>query len=1203
MSNLLKKRNKDDPTTHDFEPIKNPYIVGNPIKSTEMFFGRKDELKKIQDWIVNDGPHVVLLVAGRRSGKTSILWQIRGGRLHQSGEAVLCDFHKMVPKIKQDEDFPFEVGKAILENPKFKPFEADFLREDNTSWTVRLEQLVRNCLNQIKPRKLIILCDEVEAIEALFKSTELSANALLWVKEALNLPVHFVMTSTREFEGSTIRTVLSPATQICPIYELSLLDAVALIQNPVEEDLTYQDEVPDLIYRLSGGHPFYVQYICHTLVNHINAELRRNHVTAKDLDGVIDFIVRNPAGHIQETWKSLSNPSSYAPKYARETLAALANTIKRSKEYVGASKIFKTVRKKKFNIDEPALHKTLAWFVQNTRLLEKQAENYRFRSDLLRYWISYEFQSGDDIDPLIGNFAPPTPMPGHSLSSDKRGGVYAKKLGTFLKDGTITVRARIELDHALTELRLENEQAEAIENQIRETGHLKPIRWEQEYRDSCYFLKEQYSDGIPAHELELLQSTYVSTNRISTSVAKEISQYFLQSHSGLGKRYFWGGIVVAVGVMAIAALVVFFKPALVFKPDPVSPDNPVVSTEPVSDDNEVVPSESASGDNEIVPTEPVSVDNNKIILTARDDTIYTERNTQLLIPVSDLLSNDTSAENDILMITAINNANNGKAILTSDGNVKFVPAEDFIGNAGFNYTVSDGKNTPSAATVMVIVELSLPKMAFLYFNDFHGALEPVVRTKVGQNGKQSEIYGIARMARVVNRIRATNQRHNIPTYLVNAGDFLQGPLLSNASKGNIEVEIFNIMELSFYTIGIHELDFGPDNLLKLTGAIKAPNVTANYQIKNKPVGEPRIFEINGIKMGVAGLIAAQDFSLQMPQVDPAFLKEGGAEDEFKKAAEIVSEFKSKGVDLVVFVTHFGLEADKKLAKEVEGIDIIIGGDSHTAMEGCEIVKNKKNKTCIVQAGAEGQYLGHLKVTLWKGQPGSFHAELTELDEKVTPEPKIARHIQFKRNELKQRYGMTIAYNDCFLEGTKATIRREETNLGDFITDILKDYFSANIAIYNSGGIRASLPEGKVTIGDVMGVLPFPTNQTHILELNGKELLEVLNYNATQVGKGGFLQVSGISFKLSPNTGAHNVEVKGKPVEPDKIYTVVTNSFVATGGDGYDMLDKVSDDRRDYDANPTPILIDYIKEHYGDVGKHISYCQSQDRITIVEQPKY
>jgi len=131
----------------------------------------------------------------------------------------------------------------------------------------------------------------------------------------------------------------------------------------------------------------------------------------------------------------------------------------------------------------------------------------------------------------------------------------------------------------------------------------------------------------------------------------------------------------------------------------------------------------------------------------------------------------------------------------------------------------------------------------------------------------------------------------------------------------------------------------------------------------------------------------------------------------------------------------------------------------------------------------------------------------------------------------------------------------------------------------------------------MAVLPFPTNRTHLLKLTGKELITVLKYNATQVGKGGFLQVSGISFILDPNIGVQQVEIDGMPIDQDQMYTVVTNSYVATGGDGYKMLDKVPEDRREYESNPTPIVINYIEKHYG-ANKHISYCGSKGRITLV-----
>jgi len=498
--NLLKKRYK--PTTQkDFEPIKNPYIVGNPIKSTEMFFGREDDFKNIQNWIINDGPHVILLIGGRRSGKTSILWQILAGRLHHAGEAVLCDFHKIVPRIKQDEDFPFEVGQAILENPQFKPFETEFLKDDNSSWTVRLEQLVQNCLQLIKPRKLMILCDEFEAIEELFKS-KLSPNALLWVKQVLNLPVHFVITGSHEFQHEIVRRVFGPVAQIYPIYELSKQDALALIQNPIGGNLIYKDEVPEIIYRLSGGHPFYTQYICHTLINYVNAEIKRNYVVAKDLDGVIDFIVRNPNGHIQETWKSLSNPS-YAPKYGRETLAALANTIRHSKKYVSTSSIFKTVRKKRFNVDEPALYQTLAWFIKNTRLLERQSENYRFRTDLIRHWIAYEFQTGEDIEPLVGGPVVPTPTPD---SPNKEGA--GQLLGI-------------------------------------------PFNWIQKYKESCHHLKSQYPNGVPKKALKNLHDTYISNDRISEAQAKEIEAYYIYGSRSLSAsqkprvKYLWARIAEA----------------------------------------------------------------------------------------------------------------------------------------------------------------------------------------------------------------------------------------------------------------------------------------------------------------------------------------------------------------------------------------------------------------------------------------------------------------------------------------------------------------------------------------------------------------------------------------------------------------------------------------------------------------------------------
>jgi hypothetical protein len=647
-----------------FKPIKNLYIVGNPIKSEEMFFGREDDFKKIQDWITYDGPHVILLIGGRRSGKTSILWQILGGRLKEAGEAVLCDFHGIVPRIKKDEDFPYEVGRAILENPLFKQFEEEFYQESLATWTVRLQELGRKCLEEIHPRKLIILCDEFEAIEDLFKSATLSAKALLWIKQVLNHPVYFVMTGSHEFRDNTVRAVFDVVAQKKPIHELSEKDAYALIQNPLKDQLNYQEGVSDAIYRLSGGHPFYTQYICHTLINHINAELRRNSIAIEDLTEVIDFIVRNPTGHIQETWRSLSNPE-HAQKYARHTLAALANTIQNTHEYVSTAEILKTVQERRFGVKEQVLYDSLAWLIHNTRLLDRKAENYCFRIDLIRHWIAYEFQTGEDIGQVSGDVedtAESAPFDVISDTTEEASEAYAERLQTVLENN-ITVKERIELDYFLMSNNVDIKQSIIIENQVREQLKLKPINWVQEYKAGCYVLVNRHTDGhIPKDELQVLQDTYVVKNRISKSQAREIKQ-FVGIVPPEKKWLLWGSITVGLLTTLILLWVLY--------PDGKPPAS--TSTEATKNASPVV----------------------------QDDNFETKQNTTLTIPVADLLQNDSDAENDTLTITEVNTAQNGTVTLVQD-KVTFVPTTDFTGEAGFKYTVSDNTNQVTANVTVTV---------------------------------------------------------------------------------------------------------------------------------------------------------------------------------------------------------------------------------------------------------------------------------------------------------------------------------------------------------------------------------------------------------------------------------------------------------------------------------------------------------------------
>lgn len=496
-----------------------------------------------------------------------------------------------------------------------------------------------------------------------------------------------------------------------------------------------------------------------------------------------------------------------------------------------------------------------------------------------------------------------------------------------------------------------------------------------------------------------------------------------------------------------------------------------------------------------------------------------------------------------------------------------------------------------------------PKLTFLYFNDFHGALEPQdKKRKVKKDGqeveeKYADTYGIARMAAKVKEIKQINEKQGILTFLIGSGDFLQGSLLSNEFKGEIEAEIFNKIGLSFYTVGNHELDFGTGVLLDFISANNASCVTANYKVDNKYICEPQIKVINGIKIGFAGLVDSEAFTLEKPKVDPQFLKRVNVENEIEKAKKIVEYFKKERVDLIVFCTHIGLDKDKELSKNVKDIDIIIGGDSHTKIDNYE----RSGNTYIVQAEAYGKFLGKMDLGIKEKDLICVDSELIELNEAVNPDNEVLNFLEEKRQFLKAKLDQVIAENDCFLNGERTSVRSEETNLGDLITDFLKDYFNTDIAIYNGGGIRSSIDIGKVTKGDIYRVLPFSTNNTEVLQISGEILLNMLNYNATQVGKGGFLQVSGLTFELEPNVGVRNVMINGQPLDLNKIYTLATNSFIARGGDGYDMLKNIPDQKpfRAIYGNPAPLLIEYILKNYGRTDKHINYCSTYGRIKILK----
>ncbi|UCH92379.1 MAG: ABC transporter substrate-binding protein [Candidatus Aminicenantes bacterium] len=379
---LIKRRNINKKVPQkDFTPIPNKYVVGNPIATRDMFFGREEDFKQIKNWVEHDGPKVIFLKGGRRSGKTSILLQILNGRINGTAFPIFFDFHQIVPQIMEKQKLSFVLSQIILNHPEFNEFKKN---------TTNLYQLISSCSQKISPRKLVFLGDEFETLEDVFLSGDVESKEISDIRSILELPIFFIITGSKNF-GDAFAPIFGPVAQIKEISLLSYGDSLALITKPVDKFLKYHGSSAKMIYRLSGGHPFYTQYICQTLISLINSSLRRNTVYHEDLLEVIDFIVQNPAGHIQETWRGM-NPQEKA------ALAALANSIKDENTFAAHDKILKTIESNRFDISGTEYYEAISKLKKGTHLLLEWKKNLiRFKIDIMRHWISYYYQEGEDI--------------------------------------------------------------------------------------------------------------------------------------------------------------------------------------------------------------------------------------------------------------------------------------------------------------------------------------------------------------------------------------------------------------------------------------------------------------------------------------------------------------------------------------------------------------------------------------------------------------------------------------------------------------------------------------------------------------------------------------------------------------------------------------------------------------------------------------
>jgi hypothetical protein len=369
----------------------NPYIVGNPIKTRDMFFGREDDFLFISRKIgLEKANQVIILCGDRRSGKTSILFQLLSGRLGDEFLPVLIDM-QILAGIKSDLEFfraVVETGAAAIRAPGLTPAELE-AHAGNALGAENLFSAFLTAVGRAYPNKvLLFLLDEYELLETKIKEGILSEGIVHFLAGVLegNRRVSFIFTGSTNLENRRVdfwKTLLGKSIYRKISY-LSQDDTRRLITEPLSGQVDYPEEVIDSIYRLSGGQPFYVQVVCQNLVD-LLIEADRVDPGRVDLEAVVKDIIENPLPQMIYSWNSLSDWTKFALSSLGGTLenAAARGDMNGVYHFLKLSKILLPFKRERINV-------LLEEAYQKEFLDKDEKDAYAFRIDLYRRWIRKE---------------------------------------------------------------------------------------------------------------------------------------------------------------------------------------------------------------------------------------------------------------------------------------------------------------------------------------------------------------------------------------------------------------------------------------------------------------------------------------------------------------------------------------------------------------------------------------------------------------------------------------------------------------------------------------------------------------------------------------------------------------------------------------------------------------------------------------------
>jgi len=441
--------------------------------------------------------------------------------------------------------------------------------------------------------------------------------------------------------------------------------------------------------------------------------------------------------------------------------------------------------------------------------------------------------------------------------------------------------------------------------------------------------------------------------------------------------------------------------------------------------------------------------------------------------------------------------------------------------------------------------MNTKKFTILHSNDMHGDFLAEVK---GEKGKL--IGGLALLSGYINKVR--KEEENV-LYVI-AGDMVQGSLIDAEYKGISTMEIMNYLSPDVVALGNHEFDYGLPHLLFLEKMANFPIVNANLYIKkyNKRLMNPYyIIKKAGFEILFTGIITEK--IMDALKQDPLVGSFVTLEEASGEVGKISNAYKNDDIDLTILLTHIGFDSDIELAKLLKpewGVDMIIGGHSHTVLEK----PVKVNNVLVAQAGVGSDQIGRFDITVDNDTNSivDYTWKLVPIDNSIAePDRELAKYIQEFSLDVDRKYSTIIT--KCAVTLTHPA-REEETSLGNCIADAFTDRCQCDVMLVGSGSIRVKEFGPLVTRKDFLACFPYD-DSLHRFEISGKELKGIFSHFMRQenrTGEGECYQVNaGIAAVYSDTKKAlKTLIIHGNSVEDTARYTICLQGFHCNNSQAY-----------------------------------------------------